>query len=104
MKTRINVYGLTAVAIIVFFIYLQKWKYDHEKEILSQLKQTAYLDELRFAAKEMLVSQNNFNELMRNEGDKQELDEEYKTLKQADADILKDDQKQIEEFSRDHGF
>ena len=112
MKTRIYVYGLTIIGIIVFFTFMQKWKYDREKERLSQLNQALKLDEMRFVVQEANVEQVSFNAKMeaikanayaRDETIKA-LDNAQEELKQKHKAELENDRRRIEEFSRDHGF
>ena len=111
MKTRINVYGLTVVSIIVFFICCQKWKYDNEKEELSQLKQAEYFDKLRFAGQSLYAEEVTFKTAMGTipvEGDKESAVQVLKAiqdeLEQKHKSELDNDNRRIEEFSRDHGF
>jgi hypothetical protein len=104
MKTRIYVYGLTLITVIAFFIYWQVWKYNREKEILSELNQKLNMDELRFATEEAYFAQSAFNAVMANTSDKDEMDAAEKEMKAKHEAALDDDRRQIEEFSREHGF
>ena len=103
MKTRINVYGLTFVAIIVFFAYGQKWKYDHDREMLSQLNQALKLDESRFSILEALSASMAFDSAVKGtySVDSKVLQKEAEQKHKAELDS---DHRRIEEFSRDHGL